>query len=304
MRLKYKPSALWLTGGTPLVRMERFGKRHGLSAEIFAKAELFNLSGSVKDRTALGMIEAAEAEGRLRAGMRVAEATSGNTGIAIAALCAVKGYGAVIVMPENMSAERRKFIKAYGAEIILTPAAEGMAGAVKRLMLERARGAIVLNQFENPANPSAHIATGREIYVEMRGRVDFLVAGVGTGGTLSGAAKYLKGKNPALRAVAVEPAASAVLSGGGAGAHCIQGIGAGFIPKALDRGLIDEVIAVDDDAALEYRREAALCEGLFVGISSGAALYAAACIARRPENRGKGVAVILPDSGDRYLSLL
>lgn len=281
-----------LIGNTPLVK---------LTDGIYAKLEFFNPTGSVKDRTALYMINAAERAGRLNARTPIIEPTSGNTGIAIAAISAAKGYTAVLVMPANMSVERRKFISAYGAEIVLTDPAEGMKGAVERARsLANERGGVILNQFENPANPEAHFATGREIWEAACGRVDFLVAGVGTGGTITGAGRYLKSKNPAVKVIAVEPAASPVISGGKAGAHAIQGIGAGFVPAVLDRGIIDGVITVGDGEAMAYAREVACRKGLFVGISSGAALCAATRIAA--ENRGKNIAVVFPDSGDRYLS--
>ena len=293
-----------LIGGTPMLRLNRYAALLGLNAEIIAKLEHFNPAGSVKDRTALNMIECAERNGTLKKGGLIVEPTSGNTGIALAAISAVKGYRAVITMPDNMSPERRKLISAYGAEVVLTPAKEGMAGAISRAKeIAATRGGIILNQFTNPANPAAHFGrTGAEIWEDTRGKIDIFVAGAGTGGTVSGAGEYLKSKNPQIQIVAVEPAASAVISGGKAGSHGIQGIGAGFVPQTLNAAIPDEVIAVDDGCALAARGVLAKAEGIFVGISSGAALCAAVSLARRPENAGRTIAVIFPDGGERYLS--
>lgn len=291
-------------GGTPLVELTHFERAHGLQAKIFAKLECFNPAGSVKDRIALAMIEDAEERGVLREGGTIIEPTSGNTGIGLAAIGAAKGYHVCVVMPETMSEERRRMIRAYGAELVLTEGAKGMKGAIARAEeLKAARpGSVILGQFINPANPAAHRrTTGPEIWEDTEGKVDFLVAGVGTGGTLTGVGQYLKEKNPALKAIAVEPSSSPVLSQGRAGAHKIQGIGAGFVPDVLDCGVFDEVIDVSDEAAFATGREIGK-EGFLAGISSGAALWAAAEIAKRPENAGKTIVVIFPDGGDRYLS--
>lgn len=290
-------------GNTPLIELRNFEKAHGLGAKIYAKLESFNPAGSVKDRIALAMIEDAEARGLLKSGDTVIEPTSGNTGIGIAAIGVAKGYHVCIVMPETMSEERRRLIRAYGAELVLTEGAKGMKGAIARAEeLKRERGGVILGQFTNPANPAVHYrTTGPEIWRDTQGKIDVFVAGVGTGGTLTGAGKYLKEKNPAVTVVAVEPASSPVLSGGSAGAHKIQGIGAGFVPDVLDRSVYDEVIAVTNEDAFSAAREIGK-EGFLAGISSGAALWAACEVAKRPENARKNIVVIFPDGGDRYLS--
>lgn len=292
-------------GGTPLIELKRYAEKHGLNARLLAKLECFNPAGSVKDRIARAMIEDAEDAGRLKEGSVIIEPTSGNTGIGLACVAAAKGYRLILTMPETMSEERRNLLKAYGAEIVLTDGAKGMRGAIERArgLAEEIEGGVILGQFENPANPRAHyLATGPEIRKDTAGRVDIFVAGVGTGGTLTGAGSFLKEQNPALKVVAVEPEGSPVLSEGKAGAHKIQGIGAGFVPAVLDRSLIDEVVTVSDEAAFRAGREIARTEGVLVGISSGAALCAGTVLAKREENAGKTVVVIFPDSGDRYLS--
>lgn len=282
-----------------------YNKKHGVVAHLLCKLEYLNPTGSVKDRAAKYIIEAAEADGRLQAGGTIIEPTSGNTGIGLAALAAARGYRAIMVMPDTMSTERRNILKAYGAEVVLTPGADGMKGSIaKAEELQRSiPGAIIAGQFDNPANAAAHYATtGPEIWADTEGKVDILVAGVGTGGTLTGTAKYLKERNPQLHVVAVEPAASPLLSGGAAGPHAIQGIGANFIPAVLDRTLIDEVITVDNEAPFSTAKELGTGDGVLVGISSGAALWAATQVATRAENEGKNLVVILPDSADRYYS--
>ena len=282
-----------------------YNKKHGVVAHLLCKLEYLNPTGSVKDRAAKYIIEAAEADGRLQAGGTIIEPTSGNTGIGLAALAAARGYRAIMVMPDTMSAERRNILKAYGAEVVLTPGAEGMKGSIaKAEALQRSiPGAIIAGQFDNPANAAAHYATtGPEIWEDAEGKVDILVAGVGTGGTLTGTAKYLKERNPQLHVVAVEPAASPLLSGGAAGPHAIQGIGANFVPAVLDCTLIDEVITVDNEAPFSTAKELGTGDGVLVGISSGAALWAATQVATRAENEGKNIVVILPDSADRYYS--
>ncbi|MDE6598314.1 MAG: cysteine synthase A [Clostridia bacterium] len=294
-----------LVGGTPLLELTNYEKKHGLKAKIFAKLEYFNPAGSVKDRIAKAMIEDAEKSGKLKKGATIIEPTSGNTGIGLAAIAAAKGYKVILTMPETMSAERRNLIKAYGAEIVLTGGASGMKGAIAKAeeLAVQTEGAIIIGQFTNPANPAAHFAsTGPEIWEDMQGNVDIFVAGVGTGGTLSGTGKYLKSKNPKIKVVAVEPASSPVLSKGVSGAHKIQGIGAGFVPDTLDTEVYDEVITVENDDAFVTGREIGVTEGVLVGISSGAALHAATELANREENAGKNIVVILPDTGDRYLS--
>ena len=296
-----------LIGNTPLLELERFTSYGELDARIIAKLERFNPGGSVKDRIALGMITDAEKSGRLKPGGLIIEPTSGNTGIGLAAVAAVLGYRVVIVMPDSMSVERRQLIAAYGAEIVLTPGAEGMAGAIARAekIKEINRGSIIAGQFVNEANPMAHYTgTGPEIWEDTDGKTDIFVAGVGTGGTLSGAGRFLKEKNPAVYIAAVEPAGSPVLSGGQKGAHGIQGIGAGFLPDVLNREIYDEVMTVSDEDAFETARCLAMTEGLLCGISSGAALFAAAALAKRVENKNKNIIVILPDTGERYLSVL
>lgn len=294
-----------LIGKTPLMELGGMEKKYGLKAKIFAKLEYFNPTGSVKDRPAAAMIEQAERSGALKEGATVIEPTSGNTGIGLAAVCAVKGYRLILTMPETMSIERRKMLAAFGAEIVLTDGKKGMSGAIAKAeeLHAEIEGSIIAGQFVNPANPEAHyLTTGPEIWSDTEGKTDIFVAGVGTGGTLGGTAKYLKEKNPALRVVAVEPAGSAVLSGKNAGAHGLQGIGAGFVPEILDTSLIDEVIAVTEEEAYSAGREVARTDGVFTGISAGAALYAARRLAERAENAGKNIVVIIPDTGARYLS--
>ncbi len=298
-------SAEDLIGKTPLVEFSRVAKRFGLRARLLAKLEFLNPAGSIKDRVARAMVDDAERRGLLKPGGTIIEPTSGNTGIGLALVAAVRGYRLVIVMPDSMSVERIRIMKAYGAEVVLTPGAQGMRGAIEKAEELKASlpGSVVAGQFVNPANPAAHErTTGPEIWADTSGRVDFFVAGVGTGGTLTGAGRFLKSKNHALKVVAVEPATSAVLSGGEAGPHGLQGIGAGFVPEILDRSLIDEVVAVTDEEAYAASRLAGRVEGVLVGISSGAALHAAIELAKRPENAGKNIAVVLPDTGDRYLS--
>ncbi len=290
-------------GRTPLLRLTRMAE--DLKAEVLAKLEFFNPLGSVKDRIARSMIEAAEAEGRIGPGALIVEPTSGNTGIGLAFIAAARGYRLCLTMPETMSVERRKLLHHLGAQLVLTPGAEGMGGAIARAEAIAAResGAFMPNQFANPANPKAHReTTAEEIWQDTGGRIDILVAGVGTGGTITGISQVLKARNPAFKAVAVEPAGSPVLSGGPKGPHKIQGIGAGFVPAILERGLIDEVITVEDEAAFETARALARREGILCGISSGAAVWAALEVARRPENAGKRIAVILPSTGERYIS--
>ncbi len=294
-----------LIGKTPLMELGGMEKKYGLKAKIYAKLEYFNPTGSVKDRPAAAMIEQAERSGALKEGATVIEPTSGNTGIGLAAVCAVKGYRLILTMPETMSIERRKMLAAFGAEIVLTDGKKGMSGAIAKAeeLHAEIEGSIIAGQFVNPANPEAHyLTTGPEIWSDTEGKTDIFVAGVGTGGTLGGTAKYLKEKNPALRVVAVEPAGSAVLSGKNAGAHELQGIGAGFVPEILDTSLIDEVIAVTEEEAYSAGREVARTDGVFTGISAGAALYAARRLAERAENAGKNIVVIIPDTGARYLS--
>ncbi len=298
-------SALELIGNTPTVELCRLKARLGLCADLFAKVEMFSLTGSVKDRIALKMIEDAEAAGKLRQGAVIVEPTSGNTGIALAAVGKMKGYEVVIVMPDSMSAERRKLIAAYGAKLVLTPAAEGMQGAVKRAEAIAAEtdNSFLPLQFENPSNPRAHYeGTAEELYRDLGGSVDVFVAGVGTGGTLTGVGKFLKEKNPAAELVAVEPLSSPTLSEGRRGRHAIQGIGAGFVPKVLDLGLIDAIVAVSDEEAKGAARLLTETEGLFCGISSGAALSVAISLAAQSEYSHRRIAVLLPDTGSRYLS--
>lgn len=294
-----------LIGGTPLVSLRRLTQCWGLAVTLLAKLEFMNPAGSVKDRVALSMIEDAEARGVLLPGSVIIEPTSGNTGIGLAAVAAVRGYRVILTMPETMSAERRKLLAAYGAEVVLTPGAQGMQGAIDKAweLAAATPGSFVPGQFTNPANPAAHErSTGPEIWRDTEGKLDYLIAGVGTGGTISGAGRYLKARQPALRVVAVEPEDSPVLSGGAAGAHPLQGIGAGFIPATLDVQVYDEVLTISGAQAMEAARALAHTEGLLAGISSGATLAAAAQLARRPEAQGKTLVALLPDSGERYLS--
>ena len=294
-----------LVGKTPLMRLNGLQKKRGLRAEILAKLEYFNPTGSVKDRPALAMIEAMEREGKIGADTLLIEPTSGNTGIGLAAVCAVKGYTLVLTMPETMSVERRKLLAAFGAKIVLTDGKAGMRGAIAKAeeLHAQNKNSIICGQFVNPANPAAHYrTTGPEIWADCEGKLDFFVAGVGTGGTLGGTAKFLKEKDPSVKAVAVEPMQSAVLSGKPAGPHKLQGIGAGFVPEILDTSLIDEIIPVSDEDAFETGREIARTDGVFAGISAGAAVLAAVQLASRPENAGKRIAVVIPDTGARYLS--
>lgn len=301
-----KKSAAELIGHTPLMEVVNYEeKNHITEATILVKLEYLNPAGSVKDRIALHMIEVAEKEGKLKPGGTIIEPTSGNTGIGLAAVAAAKGYRAVLTLPETMSVERRKLLQAYGAELVLTDGAKGMKGAIEKAEELQAStpGSVILGQFDNPANPAIHRATtGPEIWEDTDGKVDIFVAGVGTGGTVTGVGSYLKEKNPSVRVVAVEPESSPVLSGGQPGAHKIQGIGAGFVPKVLDSNVYDEIIKVSNEDAFAAGRAIAVQEGVLVGISSGAALHAAAELARRPENKGKVIVALLPDSGDRYLS--
>ena len=296
---------LELVGNTPLVQLGKLSKAHGLATAVTVKVEYFNPAGSVKDRIALAMIEDAEQKGLLKPGATIIEPTSGNTGVGLALVSAIKGYKLILTMPETMSVERRNLVKAYGAEVRLTSGAEGMSGAIREA--ERLRdsipGAVILQQFENAANPARHfLTTGEEIWRQTEGQIDIFVAGVGTGGTISGAGKRLKEHNPNIRIVAVEPASSPVLNGGKSGPHKIQGIGAGFVPANYDKDVVDEVIDVDNDDAIRTSRQLAQTEGLLVGISSGAAAFAALELAKRPENKGKRIVALLPDTGERYLS--
>ena len=294
-----------LIGSTPLLKLNRFAAAENLGAEVYAKLEHFNPAGSVKDRIAYAMITDAEKNGALKPGSVIIEPTSGNTGIGLAAVAAARGYRIIIVMPETMSVERRQLMKAYGAELVLTEGAKGMKGAIAKAqeLAAQTPDSFIPGQFTNPANPSAHRATtGPEIWNDTDGTVDIFVAGVGTGGTLTGVGEYLKSQNPNVKVVAVEPAGSPVLSKGVAGAHKIQGIGAGFVPDTLNTKIYDEIITVENEDAFATGRELAHKEGLLVGISSGAAVWAAARLAKRPENQGKRIVVLLPDTGDRYLS--
>ena len=298
-------SADQLIGKTPLLELTHIEKKFGLKAKILAKLEYFNPAGSVKDRVARAMIDDAEAKGILKPGSVIIEPTSGNTGIGLASVAAARGYRIIIVMPETMSVERRQIMKAYGAELVLTEGAKGMKGAIARAdeLAKEIPDSFVPGQFVNPANPKAHFeTTGPEIWEDTDGQVDWFVAGVGTGGTVTGVGQYLKSKNPAVKVAAVEPKSSAVLSTGVAGSHKIQGIGAGFVPDVLDTKVYDEIIPVDNDDAFKLGKEMGRSEGVLVGISSGAALWAAIELAKRPENEGKNIVVLLPDTGDRYLS--
>lgn len=301
-----KESAVELIGGTPILKLNNYTKKSGITdVTILAKLEYLNPAGSVKDRVALAMIEDAEKKGILKEGATIIEPTSGNTGIGLAAVAAAKGYKAILTLPDSMSIERRNLLKAYGAEIVLTEGAKGMQGAIDKAeeLNRQIEGSVILGQFVNPANPAAHKAsTGPEIWEQTDGNVDIFVAGVGTGGTITGVGEYLKEKNPDIKIVAVEPASSPVLSQGKAGPHKIQGIGAGFVPEILNTSVYDEVIAIKNEDSFTEGKAFAVSEGLLVGISSGAALKAAKILASRPENAGKIIVVLLPDSGDRYLS--
>lgn len=303
---KVKESALELIGGTPILKLNGYAKKAGVTdAVILAKLEYLNPAGSVKDRVARAMIEDAEEKGILKEGATIIEPTSGNTGIGLAAVAAAKGYRTILTLPETMSVERRTLLKAYGAELVLTEGARGMKGAIEKAeeLLNEIEGAVILGQFDNPANPAAHRATtGPEIWEQTDGKVDIFVAGVGTGGTITGVGEYLKQKNPNIKIVAVEPATSPVLSKGTSGAHKIQGIGAGFVPKVLNTQVYDEIITIENEDAFAEGKAFAVSEGILVGISSGAALKAASILAQRPENKGKTIVALLPDSGDRYLS--
>lgn len=294
-----------LIGNTPLVELSKYSEAKGLNTPVVAKVEFFNPGGSVKDRIALAMIEDAEKRGILKPGATIIEPTSGNTGVGLALVSAVKGYHLILTMPDTMSVERRNLVKAYGAEVRLTPGKDGMAGAIREAeaLRDATPGAVILQQFENPANPARHYeTTGEEIWKQTDGQIDIFVAGVGTGGTISGVGRRLKEHNPNVKIIAVEPKSSPVLNGGQSGPHKIQGIGAGFVPKTYDAKVIDEVFDVENDDAIRTGRQLAQQEGLLVGISAGAAAFAAAEVARRPENKGKRIVVLLPDTGERYLS--
>lgn len=301
-----KESSVELIGRTPILKLNRYTASKGINdAVILAKLEYLNPAGSVKDRVALSMIEDAEKKGIIKAGATIIEPTSGNTGIGLAAVAAARGYRAILTLPDTMSVERRNLLKAYGAEIVLTEGIKGMKGAIEKAkeLEESIDGAVILGQFDNPANSDIHRrTTGPEIWEQTDGKVDIFVAGVGTGGTITGVGEYLKSKNPDVNIVAVEPATSPVLQGGKAGPHKIQGIGAGFVPAVLNTEVYDEIIAIENDDAFAEGKAFAVSEGILVGISSGAALKAAAILAERPENKGKNIVVLLPDSGDRYLS--
>lgn len=302
---KIYTSAEQLIGKTPLLRLTNIEKKYSANAKIVAKLEMFNPGGSAKDRVAVAMLDDAEKRGAITRDSVIIEPTSGNTGIGLASVGAARGYRTIIVMPDSMSEERRTLMSAYGAELVLTDGKEGMAGAIKRAeeLASEIKGSFIPGQFDNPANAKAHYkTTGPEIYDDTDGEVDIFVCGVGTGGTITGVGRYLKEKKPSVKVVAVEPATSAVLSGGEKGAHGLQGIGAGFIPKVLDTSIYDEIVTVTDGEALTMGRDLGKTEGILVGISSGAALHAALEVAKRPENAGKTIAVLLPDTGDRYLS--
>ena len=294
-----------LIGGTPLLELVNYEKKNGLEATLLAKLEYFNPAGSIKDRIAMAMLDDAEAKGLLKPGAVIIEPTSGNTGIGLAAVGAARGYRVILTMPETMSVERRNLLKAYGAELVLTDGSKGMKGAIAKAqeLADATPGSFIPGQFNNPANPEIHRkTTGPEIWADTEGKVDIFVAGVGTGGTITGVGEYLKSQKPEVKIVAVEPAGSPVLSQGRSGPHKIQGIGAGFVPETLNTAVYDEIIAVENDAAFAVGREIARTEGVLVGISSGAALYAATELAKRPENKGKVIVALLPDTGDRYLS--
>lgn len=302
---KVYTSITQLIGGTPLVELKNYEAENKLEATILAKLEYFNPAGSVKDRIAKAMLDDAEAKGLLKSGATIIEPTSGNTGIGLASVAAARGYKIILTMPETMSVERRNLLKAYGAELVLTDGAKGMKGAIAKAqeLAEATPGSFIPGQFTNPANPAVHRATtGPEIWADTDGKVDIFVAGVGTGGTLTGVGEYLKAQNPNVKIVAVEPAGSPVLSKGVAGPHKIQGIGAGFVPDTLNTNIYDEVILVENDDAFRTGRAIARKEGVLIGISSGAAVYAATVLAQRPENKGKTIVALLPDTGDRYLS--
>lgn len=303
--MKIYRSITELIGKTPLLELSNYEKKNNLNAKIYAKLEFFNPAGSAKDRVALKMLDDAEKSGKIKKGAVIIEPTSGNTGIALASIAASRGYRAILTMPETMSIERRNLLSAYGAEIVLTDGKKGMSGAIEKAieLSKEIEGSFIPGQFDNPSNPLAHYeSTGVEIWNDTDGNVDIFVAGVGTGGTLSGSGKYLKEKNPDIKVIAVEPEASPLLSKGTAGPHGIQGIGANFVPDNLDKSIYNEIIAVSDEDALREGKDIARTEGFLVGISSGAALFAAKELARRPENQGKTIVVILPDTGERYLS--
>jgi len=300
-----KTSAMELIGNTPLLELSNYERKHELKAYVIAKLEYFNPAGSVKDRAALAMIEDGEKRGTIKQGATIIEPTSGNTGIGIASIAAMKGYRAILTMPETMSVERRNLLKAYGAEIVLTEGTKGMRGAIEKAeeLQKEIEGSVIMGQFDNPANPRIHReTTGPEIWADTDGKVDVFVAGIGTGGTITGVGEFLKGKNPDIRIIGVEPAGSPILSGGKPGPHGIQGIGAGFVPTVLNREVYDEIIPVENNDAYETGKEIAKTEGILVGISSAAAVWAAKEVAERPEFQGKTIVVLLPDTGDRYLS--
>ena len=303
--MKIAASITELIGHTPLLQLNNFSRINGLEATLVAKLEYFNPAGSAKDRIARAMLDDAEARGLLKPGATIIEPTSGNTGIGLAAVAAARSYKLILTMPETMSVERRNLLKAYGAKLVLTEGAKGMSGAIAKAeeLAAATPGSFIPGQFVNPANPAVHRATtGPEIWADTDGKVDIFVAGVGTGGTITGVGEYLKSQNPNVKVVAVEPASSPVLSGGAAGPHAIQGIGAGFVPKVLNTAIYDEIIPVSNEGALATGRAIARTEGLLVGVSSGAAAFAAAQLAKRPENQGKLIVALLPDTGDRYLS--